>query len=269
MHKLLLTAAATAIGFALAAAPAAAQTLEKIKQRGVIVVGSKTDYKPFGFRDPSGKIVGMEPDMAARRQEARRQAGARAGRLVEPHAVPAAGQDRPDDRHHERHAGAPQGRRHHRPPLLRLRRGVLANKKAAIKSWDTEGQEGLRHAGRVLQQAIAEKYGADLMAFKGQTEAEERCRTATASAGSMTTRPSPSASRSEVGGLRDALPTIMEEPWGLAVKIEEREGAWGKFMAETVDDWHDRQADRAREEVGHQASAFLKTDAREGSKKES
>ena len=41
MHKLLLTAAAAVIGAALAAAPAAAQTLEKIKQRGVLVVGSK------------------------------------------------------------------------------------------------------------------------------------------------------------------------------------------------------------------------------------
>src|SRR4030095_9324005 len=64
MHKLLLTAGAAVLGLALAAAPAAAQTLEKIKQRGVIVVGSKADYKPFGFRDPSGAIVGFEPDIA-------------------------------------------------------------------------------------------------------------------------------------------------------------------------------------------------------------
>src|SRR5436305_14229932 len=64
MHKLLLTAAAVVIVTVLAAAPAAAQTLEKIKQRGVIVVGSKADYKPFGFRDPAGTIVGFEPDLA-------------------------------------------------------------------------------------------------------------------------------------------------------------------------------------------------------------
>src|SRR3979411_3522071 len=64
MKKLFLTAAAVAVGLAAAAAPAAAQTLEKIKQRGVLVVGSKADYKPFGFRDPSGAIVGFEPDIA-------------------------------------------------------------------------------------------------------------------------------------------------------------------------------------------------------------
>jgi polar amino acid transport system substrate-binding protein len=34
------------------------------------------------------------------------------------------------------------------------------------------------------------------------------------------------------------LPTILEEPWGIAVKLEEREGAWGKFISETIADWH-------------------------------
>src|ERR1700756_5746549 len=47
-----------------AALPLSAQTLDKIKQRGVLVVGTKADYKPFGFRDPSGNIVGFEPDLA-------------------------------------------------------------------------------------------------------------------------------------------------------------------------------------------------------------
>jgi polar amino acid transport system substrate-binding protein len=50
-------------GIALAQ-PAAAQTLEKIHQRGTLIVGVKADYKPFGFRDPSGAIVGFEPDLA-------------------------------------------------------------------------------------------------------------------------------------------------------------------------------------------------------------
>src|SRR5205823_9604415 len=64
MKKLFFSAAAATIGLAIAAAPAAAQTLEKIKQRGTLIVGSKADYKPFGFRDPSGAIVGFEPDIA-------------------------------------------------------------------------------------------------------------------------------------------------------------------------------------------------------------
>ena len=33
--------------------------------RGKIVVGVKADYKPWGFRNSDGNIVGMEIDMAA------------------------------------------------------------------------------------------------------------------------------------------------------------------------------------------------------------
>jgi polar amino acid transport system substrate-binding protein len=53
-----------AAGLIAAHGPLQAQTLDKIKQRGVLVVGTKADYKPFGFRDPSGTIVGFEPDVA-------------------------------------------------------------------------------------------------------------------------------------------------------------------------------------------------------------
>src|SRR5215203_3854179 len=53
---------------ALAAAlPAAAQdTVAKVKQAGVIVGGVKQDYKPWGYLDPTGKIVGFESDVAQR-----------------------------------------------------------------------------------------------------------------------------------------------------------------------------------------------------------
>ena len=46
--------------------PVAAQsdTLASVKQKGKIVVGVKADYKPFGYTDPSGKIVGLEIDLA-------------------------------------------------------------------------------------------------------------------------------------------------------------------------------------------------------------
>lgn len=51
--------------FLLLAGPAAAETLSDIVARGEIVVGSKADYQPYGFRDKDGRIVGIEPDLAA------------------------------------------------------------------------------------------------------------------------------------------------------------------------------------------------------------
>src|SRR5690349_1084068 len=42
-----------------------ADVLDDIKKKGTLVVGTKADYRPFGYLDPSGKIVGFEPDLAA------------------------------------------------------------------------------------------------------------------------------------------------------------------------------------------------------------
>jgi polar amino acid transport system substrate-binding protein len=59
-------------GILLAAGPivlggwsAKADDLTAIRQRGTLVVGVKADYPPFGFRSPSGDIVGIEPALAA------------------------------------------------------------------------------------------------------------------------------------------------------------------------------------------------------------
>src|SRR5438128_8031083 len=42
-----------------------ADVLEDVKKKGVLTVGSKADYRPFGYLDPSGQVVGFEPDLAA------------------------------------------------------------------------------------------------------------------------------------------------------------------------------------------------------------
>jgi polar amino acid transport system substrate-binding protein len=59
---------ALALALAIAAsAPiglAKADVLDQIRAHGVLVVGTKGDYQPFGFRDASGAIVGFEPDLA-------------------------------------------------------------------------------------------------------------------------------------------------------------------------------------------------------------
>jgi polar amino acid transport system substrate-binding protein len=43
----------------------AADVMDTIKSRGTLIVGVKPDYKPFGFRDPNGTLIGIEPDLAA------------------------------------------------------------------------------------------------------------------------------------------------------------------------------------------------------------
>jgi polar amino acid transport system substrate-binding protein len=63
--RLLARVFLTAGLFALGGQRANADDLATIRQRGTLIVGVKTDYPPFGFRSPSGKIVGIEPALAA------------------------------------------------------------------------------------------------------------------------------------------------------------------------------------------------------------
>ena len=49
---------------ALTSGTALADVIDDIKAAGVLKVGVKADYKPYGYRDPSGSIVGIEPDLA-------------------------------------------------------------------------------------------------------------------------------------------------------------------------------------------------------------
>src|SRR3954463_12377481 len=60
--RILLLAASA---FSMLGSAVAADGVDAIKQRGTLNVGVKADYRPFGFRDPTGKIVGIEPDLAA------------------------------------------------------------------------------------------------------------------------------------------------------------------------------------------------------------
>jgi polar amino acid transport system substrate-binding protein len=62
---LTLGALAVASALAVPGQASAADGVDAIKQRGTLIVGVKADYKPFGFRDPSGTIIGLEPDLAA------------------------------------------------------------------------------------------------------------------------------------------------------------------------------------------------------------
>jgi polar amino acid transport system substrate-binding protein len=62
------------------------------------------------------------------------------------------------------------------------------------------------------------------------------------------------------------LETILTAPWGAAVRLEERDGPWGQFVAKTISDWHrSGKLTETEKKWGILPSAFLKN-AREGTK---
>ena len=64
-HKWLAIVASAIVLSVFAVKSASADALDDIKKKGTLVVGTKADYRPFGYLDPSGKIIGFEPDLAA------------------------------------------------------------------------------------------------------------------------------------------------------------------------------------------------------------
>jgi polar amino acid transport system substrate-binding protein len=241
MLRRFVVAGLAAAGLIGAIHPAPAQTLDKVKQRGVLIVGTKADYRPFGFRDPSGAIVGFEPDLAqdiADRLKVKLQlepvVSANRMQFLQQGKIDLmiATMNVTDER--KKVVGIID------PPYYASGVNVFAVKKAGLKSWEQlKGQKICGIQGAWYNKEVAEKYGADIVAFKGQTEAENAL-----------------LQGSCVGWVYDdtafidrlndpkwaafemPLPTILVVPWAAAVRLEERDGPWGKFVAQTIADWH-------------------------------
>jgi polar amino acid transport system substrate-binding protein len=241
MLKRLFGAGLAALAGVAVAAGASAQTLDKIKSRGVLVVGTKADYKPFGFRDPSGAIVGFEPDIG-------KEVADKLGVKLELEPVVSSNRmqflqqgkidlmiatmnDKPDRR---QVVGIID------PLYYASGVNVLASRKAALKNWEQlKGQKICAIQGAWYNKPVAEKYGADIVAFKGQAEAETALMQGNCIA--WVYDDTAFAERLADAKWKDyemPLETILEEPWGVAVKLEEREGPWGQFVAKALEEMH-------------------------------
>jgi polar amino acid transport system substrate-binding protein len=241
LKRLVIAGIVVAMGFAAASGPLRAQTLDKIKQRGVLVVGTKADYKPFGFRDPSGAIVGFDPDLA---KDVADRLGVRL--QLEP-VVPAnrilflqqgkidlvlATMNVTDER--RKTIGIVD------PSYYASGVNVFTNRKAGLKRWEQlKDQKVCGIQGTFYNKQVAEKYGAEIVAFRGLQEAE----TALAQGNCIAWLYDDTAFAERLAdpkwaGYEMPLETILTEPWGAAVRLEERDGPWGQFMAKTIADWH-------------------------------
>jgi polar amino acid transport system substrate-binding protein len=267
--RILIAAISAIAGLAVISAPLQAQTLDKIKQRGILVVGTKADYKPFGFRDPGGSIVGFEPDLA-------RDVADRLGVKLELEPVVSANRMQflqqgkidlmlatmnvTDER--RKTVGIIE------PSYYASGVNVFVNRKVALKRWEQlKEQKVCGIQGAFYNKYVAEKYGVDIVAFRGQNEAE----TAMQQGNCIGWLYDDTAFQERLADPKWAafempLETILTEPWGAAVKLEERDGPWGQFIAKTITDWHrNGKLIETEKKWGISPSAFLKK-AREQTK---
>lgn len=244
MSKLCGWVAGIIIALGLTGSATYADTLDNVKKKGVLVVGTKVDYAPFGFKNVEGKPIGLEPDLAA---DVARRLG------VKLELVPVTSANRmnflqegkidlmiatmsvSDER--EKVVGIIN------PHYYATRVSVIAHKDAQMHDEaDLDGKRICSLAGAFFNARLqAEFTHQDLILFKSVPEIEAAL-----------------AQRQCVGFVFDDVLLIYKKrteaekwrdydlieltefdpvPWGIAVRLEEKNTAWGKLISSIVTDW--------------------------------
>ena len=216
-----------------------ADAIDNIKKAGVLKVGVKADYKPYGFLDPSGAIIGIEPELA-------KDVADKLGVKVEYTPVVSSNRmqfleqgkidlmiatmtDKPDRRKVVFIVD---------PNYYSSGTNILSLKKFGFKKWeDLKDKPVCGIQGAFYNKSTSEQFGAKIVAFKGTAEAY-----AALSQGSCvafvyddsaivakTTEP-------DFADYEMPLPTIDDAPWGLAVQLGEDKFA--KLVSDMIVGWH-------------------------------
>lgn len=224
-----------------AVAQPAGDTLSRILREGVLKVGVRADYRPWGFRNPAGEFVGMEIEMV-------KDVAATLG--VRPEFVPVVAANRmqflaqgqidlfiatmSDTAERRRVVGIVA------PNYYSSGFNVLLPKQVTTTDWSAlRGRQLCAIQGAWYNRPATERYGIEVVAFTGIAEVETALR-----------------QRRCVGWLYDdnliavmiasgqwddfhmPLPSQADTPWGLAVRLDDLDKPWGRFMSGMVSHWH-------------------------------
>lgn len=221
---------------------AGADTLDKIASAGKIVVGVKNDYRPWGYLDANGNIVGLEIDLA-------RDIAQRLG--VELELVPVVASNRMEFLQQGRIdliiatlGDNPQRREvvgMVEPNYYAAGANVLAPKSAGLKDWaDLEGKDLCAIQGSYYLREISQKYGANIVAFAGVPEATSALTNGSCVGLVYDSTWVESQLMTEPAWADYEMPFVTEQmqPWAIAVPLEELSGPYGQKISEIITDWH-------------------------------
>ncbi|HSF93693.1 MAG TPA: transporter substrate-binding domain-containing protein [Thermohalobaculum sp.] len=268
MRKIIAGLAVSAVALAAATAASAQCTNDawnKVMERGKVVIGVKADYKPWGFRNDTGELVGMEIDMAKDVAEAMG---------VDLELVPVQSSNRMQfleqgkidmmiatmsDRADRREIVGIVG-----PNYYTSGTNVMSPKALSLKSWEELRDKPVcGKQGAFYNQIVEERYGAQIVAFTGNAEAKQALRDKKCIA--WVYDDSSIMSDLSSGDYPDfEMPLASEDdnPWGLAVPKAEENCVFGQFMSGMQYNWH--RSGRLIEleaKWGIQPTAYLKDQA--------
>lgn len=257
----LLTSAIALAPMAAAAEVCANDGLKRIQDRGTLIAGVKADYRPWGFRDTDGKIVGLEIDMA---QKVADTLG------VKLETVPVIASNRMQflqqgqidlmvatmtDTADRREMVGIKG-----PNYYASGTAAMTPKAVGFTQWEElRGKPACGVQGSFYLQNIEQTYGATIVAFGNAAEAKQalRDKKCVAFVYDDTTIGADIAA----GGWDDfeiSLPIEDFSPWGMAVAKSEENCALGQIVSGLQYSWHrDGTLIDLEQKWGVTASPFL------------
>lgn len=231
--------------------------------RGEINIGVKADYKPWGFKNAEGKLVGMEIDMAQEVantlnvalkvipvQSANRMQFLSQGKID---LIIATMSDRPDRR---KVVGITQ------PSYYSSGTNILSPKPVGITKWeDLRGKPVCGKQGAFYNKIVTERYGAKLVAFIGNAEAKQALRSKKCIAwvyddSSITV----DLASGNWNNFEMPLTTEDYNPWAMAVPLPEKDCILGQIISGLTYNWHrSGKLIEWEKKWGIQPSLYLKT----------
>lgn len=249
LNKLRMASLAVLAVGVVSTAPAFAGTLDDVIERGKLIAGVKADYAPWGMRDASGNLVGMEIDMM---QDLAKQIGEAAGKEIEVELVEVVASNRmqfleqgridimiatmSDKPERREVVGIVQ------PNYYSSGVAVLAHKDSGITDWDTVKDKkicGIQGAWYNKDHGL--KNGADIVAFKGVPEVETalldgRCVGWLYDDSAFVPR---KVNDPEKWADYTIATTVVDDvPWGAAVRKEDLDQPIGKALSAAIIGWH-------------------------------
>lgn len=229
-------------GMGLGPGPAKADTLSDILEEGVITIGVKADYRPWGYRTSDGDIVGLEIDMA---QELADRLG------VELEMVVVVGSNRMEFLNQGQIdlIIATMGDNAQRREVVGMIEpnyyaggtNVLAPQSAGLENWtDLEGQRVCGIQGAYYNRRSQNEYGIELVAFTGVPEATNALRQGACVAFLYDNTWIQSQIASDETWAEFEMPMVTEDPsvWALGVRQEDLNGPFGLLVSGFVTELH-------------------------------
>lgn len=214
----------------------------KVMDRGQLVVGVKADYKPWGYRDTDGSIIGMEIDIA--------QAAADAmGVELETVAVQSSNRMQFLEQGKIDMMIATMSDRADRREIVGITlpnyytsgTNIMAPKALGFTSWeDLRGKPVCGKQGAFYNEVVTERYGVEVVAFTGNAEAKQALRDKKCVAWVYDDSSIGSdLSSGEFDDFEMPLSSEDDNPWALAVPLAEKDCVFGNFMSGLTYNMHE------------------------------